>query len=232
MSVLLTSIPPCPAVDHRYHVVLTIPPHCTAYRNIIKMTTITLRPPTFSPASAPSGYANPTISWLSETWHVTHSTLPMWNSKRNVRIQYVPLEPSSTSIPKENTDRLDDIVSYQSLDGEKVHTVKGVDKCSSPGDQRGEWDWRGKGLLKIAGSHWEVLGWGEEAATGNKWVVTEFAKTLFTPAGIDVYSRDRSGLQPETLQEVKAALALVDDEDVKTMAGKLFEVKVDDARID
>ncbi|KAK4542494.1 hypothetical protein LTR36_006746 [Oleoguttula mirabilis] len=191
---------------------------------------ITLRPPTFSAAKAPSAYTNPTIAWLSETWHVTHSTLPMWRSKRNVRIQYTPLEPSSASITQANTDRLDDLVSYQSLDGDKLHTIKGVDNCSSSGDARGEWDWRGKGLLKVASSHWEVLGWGEEEATGNKWVVTEFAKTLFTPAGIDVYSRDHGGVQPETLQDIKAALAGVGDEDVKELAGQLFEVKVDDAR--
>ncbi|KAK5112995.1 hypothetical protein LTR85_011017 [Meristemomyces frigidus] len=193
---------------------------------------ITLRPPTFSAAKAPSGYASPSITWLSETWHVTHSTLPMWKSKRNVRIQYKPLEPSSPSIVKENTDRLDDLVSYQSLDGDKVHTINGVDKCSSSGGARGEWDWRGKGMLKVASSHWEVLGWGEEEGTGNKWVVTEFAKTLFTPAGIDVYSRDRSGVQPETLQKMKEALAEVEDEDVKKLAGQLFEVTVDDARKD
>lgn len=156
----------------------------------------------------------------------------MWKSKRNVRIQYTPLEPSSPSVAKENTDRLDDLVSYQSLDGEKVHTINGVDKCSSAGEARGEWDWRGKGLLKVASSHWEVLAWGEEEGSGNKWVITEFAKTLFTPAGIDVYSRDRGGVQPETLLEMKQALAAVDDGDVKKLAGQLFEVTIDDARKD
>jgi len=156
----------------------------------------------------------------------------MWKSKRNVRIRYTPLEPSSSSIQKDNTDRLDDMVSYQSLDGDKVHTVHGIDKCASSGEARGEWDWRGKGLLKIAGSHWEVLGWGEEEGTGNKWVVTEFAKTMFTPAGIDVYSRDREGLRPETLEKVKGALTRIEDEDVRKLAVELFEVKVDDARKD
>ena len=196
------------------------------------MAQISLRPPTFSPAQPPPEYRNPSIAWLIEEWHVTHSTLPMWKSKRNVRIRYTPLEPSSSSIQKDNTDRLDDMVSYQSLDGDKVHTVHGIDKCASSGEARGEWDWRGKGLLKIAGSHWEVLGWGEEEGTGNKWVVTEFAKTMFTPAGIDVYSRDREGLRPETLEKVKGALTRIEDEDVRKLAVELFEVKVDDARKD
>ncbi|KAK5170533.1 uncharacterized protein LTR77_005121 [Saxophila tyrrhenica] len=194
------------------------------------MAPITLRPPTFSKAQPPADYEDPTISWMSEEWHVTHSTLPMWKSKRNVRIKYTPLEPSSEAISKENTDRLDDLVTYQSLNKEKLNTVNGIDKCSSTGDKRGEWDWRGKGWLKIAGSHWEVLGWGEE--DGNKWMVTEFAKTLFTPAGIDVYSKDRSGLKAETLEAIKKALTEVDDPDVKKLSGEIFEITIDDARKD
>lgn len=82
----------------------------------------------------------------------------------------------------------------------------------------------------IASSHWEVLGWGEEAATGNKWVVTMFAKTLFTPAGIDVYSKDRSGLQLETLEGIKKALEGIEDADLKKLSPQIFEVKVDEGK--
>ena len=87
-------------------------------------------------------------------------------------------------------------------------------------------------LGQIAGSHWEVLGWGEESGTGNKWMVTMFAKTLFTPAGIDVYSRHRGGLQAATLEDIKKALAEVNDEDFRKMSAEIFEIKVDDARKD
>jgi hypothetical protein len=156
----------------------------------------------------------------------------MWKGKRNVRIKYTPLEPSTASIAKGNTDRLDDMVSYQSLNGDKVSTVHGIDKAAGSGDTRGEWDWRGKGWLKIAGSHWEVLGWGEEEGTGNKWVVTMFAKTLFTPAGIDVYSKERTGVKSGTMEDIKKALAEVDDPDVKKMSAEIFQIKVDDARND
>lgn len=196
----------------------------------------TLRPPTFSPAKPPADYKNPTIAWLSEEWHVTHSTLPMWKSKRNVRIQYTPLDPSDPSIPKDNTDRIDDLVTSQPLNSTKVSTIRGLDKAavkdSTTDSGRGEWDWRGRGWLKIAGSHWEVLGWGEEEGTGNKWVVTMFAKTLFTPAGIDVYSQSREGVQAETLEGIKKALSEIDDENVRKMAGEIFEITIDDARKD
>lgn len=193
---------------------------------------VLLRPPTFSPAKPPPDFQLPSIPWLTETWHVTHSTLPMWKGKRNVRIQYTPLDPSSPSIPKDQTDRIDDLVSYQSLDGDKVSTVKGLDKAAGSGNSRGEWDWRGKGWLKIAGSHWEVLSWGEEQDTGNKWVVTMFAKTLFTPAGIDVYSKDGSGVKDDTLQDIKSALSSLQDESIQQMASTLFEIKRDDSRTD
>lgn len=84
----------------------------------------------------------------------------------------------------------------------------------------------------IASSHWEVMGWGEESGTGNKWLVTEFAKTLFTPAGIDVYSRDRGGLQTETLEGIKQALEGIEDADVRKLAPQIFEIKSDDSRTD
>lgn len=197
------------------------------------MASITLRAPTFSPAKPPAGFQTPTIAWLTEAWHVTHSTLPMWKSKKNVRIHYTPLEPSRPDIAKENTDRLDDLVTSQPLHGDKVSSIRGVDKASGSGESRGEWDWRGKGWLMIASSHWEVLGWGEEEHNnGNKWAVTAFAKTLFTPAGIDVYSQSRAGVLLETLEGIKSALAQVDDQDVQKMAKDIFEVMIDDTRKD
>lgn len=75
-----------------------------------------------------------------------------------------------------------------------------------------------------------MLGWGEEDGTGNKWVVTCFAKTLFTPAGVDFYSQNQGGLCPETVEAIKQKLAAVEDDGIRKMAGDLFEVKIDDAR--
>lgn len=192
------------------------------------MAAITIRPPTFSQAAAPADVTLPTIPWLSETWHVTHSSLPMWKSKRNVQIKYTPLPPTSSDLQADSTDRLDDLVTYQSLSGTKISKVEGVDTAGGKGT--GEWDWRGRGWLKIASSHWEVLGWGEEDGTGNKWVVTCFAKTLFTPAGVDLYSLSQDGLKAETVEVIKQRLAEVEDEDIRKMAGDLFEVKIDNAR--
>lgn len=79
----------------------------------------------------------------------------------------------------------------------------------------------------IASSHWEVLGWGDSGAANDAWVVTYFAKTLFTPAGVDVYSRRREGLQEETLQGIKTALAEIEDSEFQGLAKSLFEITTD-----
>ena len=205
---------------------MIVPSPSPAY-NLLEMAAmaqqVTLRPPTTSSLSSTS-FILPTTDWLLGTWHVTHSTLPMWSSKRNVTITYKPLPPTPSTTSQGTTDRLDDIVSYQSLTSDTFKTVNGIDTAS--GKDTGAWDWRGKGWLKIASSHWEVLGWGELDG-GGQWAVTYFAKTMFTPAGIDVYSREKAGLPEEIVQEVKRALGGFEDEVMKKLAAQVFEVKKD-----
>ena len=202
---------------------------------------VTLRPPTVTtPASttaAPSSSpAPPTLAWLQGVWHVTHSTLPMWKKSRNVQIRY-------DRIPDTAPPQLDDTVTYQELTGQKLKTVRGVDRPSTPpdnaaaggGDGSDErtlasaaYTWRGNGLLAVATSRWEILGHGDEKSVGNRWVVTYFAKTVFTPAGIDILSRDKDGLRQESLSAIKAALAELGG-DLAQLATDMFEVQIDNA---
>ncbi|KAJ5656470.1 hypothetical protein N7507_008420 [Penicillium longicatenatum] len=158
----------------------------------------------------------PTNDFLAGTWHVTHSTLPMWKDKRNVNITYTTLPANSSGVVK-----IDDLVKYQGITSEKIQSVKGVDTPSA-GNQ-GAWDWRGKGWLKIASSHWEVLGFGH-TDDGNQWVVTYFAKTLFTPAGIDIYARNQEGLPHATIDEILQALKDFENNDITTLAESMFSV--------
>lgn len=71
-----------------------------------------------------------------------------------------------------------------------------------------------------------MLGYGGEEGE-EQWVVTYFAKTLFTPAGIDVYSRRKEGLSAATLEGIKEALKALDAESLRVLAGQLFEIKSD-----
>ncbi|KNG46300.1 hypothetical protein TW65_86037 [Stemphylium lycopersici] len=197
----------------------------------------TLRAPSSLPTTSPSpSLTPPQLSWLSGSWNVTHSTLPMWKKSRNVRITY-------SAIPSTSPAQIDDVVTYQNLSSDKLKTVHGVDRpfelpntSPAPGEaEAGEvaslgYNWRGKGWLVIATSKWEILGYGDEEGAGNSWVVTYFAKTLFTPAGVDFYSRNGS-LAPRTIEDIKAGLAGLGG-DVAKLAEQVFEVKMDGDRTD
>ncbi|KAF4593627.1 hypothetical protein EYR40_008415 [Pleurotus pulmonarius] len=169
----------------------------------------------------------PEVAFLEGTWHVIYSTLPMWRSKRNVRITYTSI--SGTGTGDGGPQRIDDLVTYQSIGSEKVQSVRGVDTAVTGGGVDGwAWHWRGKGWLMIASSRWEVLGYGPgDEEEGEKWAVTYFAKTLFTPAGLDIYSRSPGGLSEELLGQIKEALRGIEDAGFQKLIDGLFEVARD-----
>jgi hypothetical protein len=123
---------------------------------------------------------------------------------------------------------LDDLVEYQKAGKPKakVSSVHGISRCVAvPGqlDEKGwGYAWRGRGWLMIASTHWELLGWGRDKETGRDWAVTYFGKTLFTPAGIDVYCKDKEGVSGACWENIKKALGEVDA--VRELAGTLFEL--------
>jgi hypothetical protein len=119
---------------------------------------------------------------------------------------------------------MDDLVQYQAIGSDKIKSVHGVD-TPSPGNQ-GAWDWRGKGWLMIASSHWECLGFGH-TDDNNQWFVTYFAKTLFTPAGIDIYSRDKEGLPQITIDRILQALKEFKVEEITKLANDIFQIPHD-----
>jgi hypothetical protein len=149
-------------------------------------------------------------------------------------------------------------VSYQGLGSTKLKTVNGVDKpfeipaatqtegieggvgsdgavSTTTGAEEASlgYNWRGKGLLMIASSKWEILGYGDEDPTltngeSNQWVATYFAKTMFTPAGVDFYSR-KGQLNPDTVERLKGALVGLGG-DVASLATQVFAVGIDGDR--
>ncbi|CAM1509082.1 Fc.00g028210.m01.CDS01 [Cosmosporella sp. VM-42] len=160
----------------------------------------------------------PGLDFLTNTWTVTHSTLSMWRTARNVRITYtlIPAKP-------DGRPRLDDLVEYEPIPkpNKMTHrkTVAGIDTQAD----NGGWDWRGKGLLKPVGSHWEVLGWGEGVTAEGvreKWAVTWFAPTVFTKEGIDVYCDKKEGLSAATYEKIDAALKALGERHLVEMVEK------------
>ncbi|KAI9804070.1 MAG: hypothetical protein M1825_001471 [Sarcosagium campestre] len=202
-------------------------------------TEISLRPPAVAGKEQAPFHA-PSTDWLKGEWFVTHSSLPLWKNKKNVIIKYTPLPPEKGGITH-GTDLLDDLVSYQKIGSEKVQTVHGLDRVS--GDDAGAWDWRGLGMMRIASTHWEILGYGALVRPGEDgtlvyatqvpkpedWVVTFFQKTIFTPAGIDLYFRSPTAVTPDVVDGVKAALAKMEHDVARKLAGDLFEIPHDRA---
>ncbi|KAI8630745.1 hypothetical protein F5Y19DRAFT_33062 [Xylariaceae sp. FL1651] len=197
----------------------TPPPVATATAPTATPNAISLRAPSkylSDPSKATTTTSEPFVAppkeWLWGTWTVTHSTLSMWRSARNVRITYAPhksfsasTSPSYTNEPTAN----DNLVEYEKKNGKgSVKTVAGVEKPDPKAP--GAWNWRGKGWLAIASSHWEVLGWGERPLADGKgverWAVTWFAPTLFTAEGVDLYSDRKEGLSKETADDIIQAL--------------------------
>lgn len=103
----------------------------------------------------------------------------------------------------------------------------------------GGWDWRGKGVIKVASSHWDILGWGVDhyaAESGEDgverlWMVTFFVKTVFTPAAIDIRCRHPDGLSDQLVADIKRALLQVDNPSVKSLAGQLCECRRDNTEV-
>ncbi|WP_213815156.1 hypothetical protein [Glaciihabitans sp. dw_435] len=119
-------------------------------------------------------------SLLPGTWTVAATNFPMWlgGDRTDPQFTYTLISPDPLV--------LGDDVSFTKKTGERGH-VRGVDRL-----QGDTFVWRGRGLLRVAASHWSVVGVSDDASI----VVLRFARTLFTPAGIDVIVRDGSG-QPE-----------------------------------
>ena len=182
---------------------------------------IALRLPTVYASAAPaSTHTSPAPDWLKGRWYVTHSSLPLWKDKRDVTIDYTLLPPTPAGVV-----RIEDTTSYRLLNATTIKTIRGAD-TPKDGEHKGAYDWRGYGWLKIASSHWEILGHGETKG-GVQWLVTHFHKTLFTPEGIDVYAREKRGLPKELLGAVKDALKGLQHDNFKKLVADLFEVRHD-----
>lgn len=182
-------------------------------------TTILLRSPRKYSIAPPPTWTSPSLEWMQGTWAVTHSTLPMWRKARNVSITYTLLPPTADGVIC-----LDDRVENKPTVKTFMPQPKTIEGIDTP-DGDGAWAWRGKGWLRIASSKWEVLGWGER--DGERWVVTWFAPSLFTPAGVDVYSSRREGISAGLLGEVQRALEGLEAKEVSELCkSEMREVEI------
>jgi hypothetical protein len=145
----------------------------------------------------------------------------MWRKAKNVRITYKILPASSPDGPTLLDDTVESVPTQRTL----LPQPKAIHGIDTP-DGDGAWAWRGKGLLKIASSRWEVLGWGERE--GERWVVTWFAPSLFTPAGVDVYSGNKEGVSEGLFTEIQEALKGLEAREVAELCkSEMMAVKIE-----
>jgi lipocalin len=131
------------------------------------------------------------LTELEGKWYINMSNLKMWlkGNKHDPTFNY-------TIKIKGDIKGLKDDVAYHKNNKQK-HII-GFDK---PVDNTNtKFVWRGKGLLILVKSKWEIL------FVADNYTIIHFEKTLFTAEGYDVISRTKI-LDAATIEKVKAKLA-------------------------
>lgn len=140
---------------------------------------------------------------VSGTWFIVATSLPFWRSRTAPSVTYAALPDG----------RVLDAVHYRR--GGRDRLVLGAD---TPVD--GGYLWRGlTPLTRLTSSRWRVVASDDsEGGPSERWAVTAFEKTLFTPAGVDVYCR-----APSITADADAAARAVLTGDLAGFAARLFE---------
>lgn len=144
---------------------------------------------------------------LSGKWHIHLTNFPMWlkGDKTHPTFNY-------SLAKKGEVQGLRDEVSY--LKKGKLRSIIGFDSPVSGSDT--QFIWRGKGILSLLKSAWEV----RYVDPTHEWVLIQFEKTLFTPKGYDVISKSPQ-LKPEIIAEIRIKLkALGIADELKLISGE------------
>ncbi|MCX6181287.1 MAG: hypothetical protein NT150_05130 [Bacteroidetes bacterium] len=152
---------------------------------------------------------NSIFAILAGTWFVVSSNFPLWleGSKTNPQFNYAIAEKKGEII-------LLDEVTY--LENGKSKSISGFDYLNPTNNKA--FTWQGKGWLAIAKSNWEIKLKDEQ----NQWAVIWFSKTIFTPEGVDIISRNKP-LDAKVLEEIKSKMLA--DSILKKHVNTLVELK-------
>lgn len=119
-----------------------------------------------------------TLETIQGQWFVQYSNFPKWlKSKiRNPSFNYTIQEKNGIIV-------LNDLVQYSKIGKRKK--IRGFDTPTDKSNTR--FVWQGRGALKILKSKWSIV----YISPGYNWMIIAFEKTLFTPKGYDVISKER-----------------------------------------
>ena len=127
---------------------------------------------------------------MTGTWHIVASSLPFWAARSSPAVTYAPLP----------TGKVLDVLTW-SHHGRRRMLI-GRDRPTEVG-----YEWQGLSpLTRRARSRWRFVSSDQTAADpADHWAVTSFDKTLFTPAGVDIYCRVRE-VSPAAREAAAAVL--------------------------
>lgn len=135
---------------------------------------------------------------LEGKWYIQATNFPMWlkGDKQNPSFNYTVIESSK------GVKRLLDEVKFVKKGKEKA--IVGFDTPLNASNTK--FKWRGKGILGVLKSKWEILYWDK----AEEWAIIGFEKTLFTPKGYDIISRKRNlvGVIEQKVQQRLAQLGI------------------------
>lgn len=132
------------------------------------------------------------LSEIEGKWYIHFTNFPMWlkGNKSCPTFNY-------TEIQKKGKNALFDEVQY--IQNGKQRSIKGYDFPLNR--QNTDFEWRGKGLLALLKSKWQII----YLNPSKEWGIIHFDKTLFTPEGYDVISRSDS-IDKKTYENIKTKL--------------------------
>ena len=130
------------------------------------------------------------LTQLEGIWYINKSNFKMWlkSANHNPTFNY-------TIAYQKKCKGLKDVVAYQK--NKKPKQIIGFDKPQN--EQNTQFVWRGKGLLSLFKSKWQIIYYS------NEFAIIHFQKTLVTGAGYDVISRQKK-LSAETFHNVELQL--------------------------
>lgn len=115
---------------------------------------------------------------LEGRWYINQSDFPMWLKGDKIKPTF-----NYSIQEKEGKKGLLDVVNYEKKG--VIKSIKGFDKVLN--EQNTQFLWRGKGWLFFVTSQWSIL----YLAPNKEWAIIGFKKTLFTPKGYDIISRQK-----------------------------------------
>lgn len=130
------------------------------------------------------------LAALEGTWYVHMSNFKMWlkGNKHHPAFTYTLAE-------RKGKRGLKDVVSYTKKG--KMKQLVGFDRPENVEATR--FTWRGKGLLTLFKSKWEIV------YSTKDWALIHFEKTLATAEGYDVISRSKN-ISPDMIAEIRIRL--------------------------